>query len=262
MNSIRHHAPAGLLGSYIDKYCYKELLVPHVLTMPAFTDQFLEFYLQGRYTITERQSGHEFLSPASIFIGQQTTRNWDLRLQGAYRMFFIHFTPNGFHRIFNIPMKELTNRALDPQDLISKEIKTLHEQLSNTTSFIHMVQLVDEFMLKKLHARQPAMDKFDDIIQYIVQHHGLVDLNWLADQSNLGMRQFERKFDLQLGVSPKTFIRKTRLNHIVELKKQQPHLSWTQLTYRGGYFDQAHLIKDFRSLTGDSPGAFIKLFDY
>ncbi|MCO5947987.1 helix-turn-helix domain-containing protein [Mucilaginibacter flavidus] len=258
MKTIQEQISSGILNSCVSKYCYKELAITNELIMPAHTDQFLEFYLSGRYTIVDKKGNGEFLSPASIFIGHQTTPNWDLKLQGHYRMFFIHFTPNGFFKIFNIPMKEFTNKALDPESFIHMEIRQMHEQLSNAKCFTDMTGIVERFLIRKLLSRQGYADNFDKIINHINAQHGIVDINWLVNQSNLSIRQFERKFNQQLGISPKTFIRKTRLNHVINLKKLQPYLSWTDITYRAGYFDQAHMIKDFKSLTCESPKLFLK----
>jgi AraC-like DNA-binding protein len=43
------------------------------------------------------------------------------------------------------------------------------------------------------------------------------------------------------------------------LKVEHPTLTWTEITYRAGYFDQTHLVKDFKSLAGETPSQFFRM---
>lgn len=260
MNIVKHKTPTGILQNYVTNFSYKIFDVAELSIMPARTDQFMEFYLEGRYRVVDKINNSEFDSPSAIFIGHQTQYNWDLKLEGKYKQFFIHFTPNGFYRIFNIPMKEFTNRALDLHDFINDEIKHLHNKLCACDSFDSMIILAEEFLIRQLSCAKPLKDNLDEIINYINLNKGMVDLSKIVSQSNLCLRQFERKFDEQIGVSPKTFMKKLRLNYIIQLKKSNPNLNWTELTYTANYFDQAHMIKDFKALTGLPPSKYFQQF--
>lgn len=77
--------------------------------------------------------------------------------------------------------------------------------------------------------------------------------------SGLSQRQFECKFIEQVGVSPKLYSRIIRLNYALQVKVTRPHLSWTDVTYEAGYFDQMHLVKDFKSLAGETPARFLRM---
>lgn len=70
------------------------------------------------------------------------------------------------------------------------------------------------------------------------QHHGL------------SVRQFRRRFLAAVGMAPKAFARIVRLQALVRRELIRPDVAWAPLAYRTGFSDQAHLAKDFRSLSG------------
>ncbi|MGC2278440.1 MAG: helix-turn-helix domain-containing protein, partial [Candidatus Acidiferrales bacterium] len=62
-----------------------------------------------------------------------------------------------------------------------------------------------------------------------------------------------------VGVSPKWVIRRYRLHEAIEKFNSCSRPDWAQLALELGYFDQAHLINDFRSIVGYSPSQYQKL---
>src|SRR5499425_1517482 len=78
----------------------------------------------------------------------------------------------------------------------------------------------------------------------------------LADYCHLSMRQLQRQFDQTTGVSPKALARAIRFESIRERLMFNPNANLTDLAYEFGYTDQAHFIKDFKSLTDKTPREF------
>jgi AraC-like DNA-binding protein len=78
----------------------------------------------------------------------------------------------------------------------------------------------------------------------------------LADHCHLSMRQLQRQFDETTGVSPKALARAIRFESIRERLMFDPNANLTDLAYEFCYADQAHFIKDFKALTGKTPGEF------
>jgi transcriptional regulator GlxA family with amidase domain len=76
----------------------------------------------------------------------------------------------------------------------------------------------------------------------------------VAARACLSVRQFERLSHERLGLPPKTYSRMIRFSHAYKCKEIAPHTSWTEIAHRCGYFDQAHLARDFRFFAGHSPG--------
>jgi transcriptional regulator GlxA family with amidase domain len=78
----------------------------------------------------------------------------------------------------------------------------------------------------------------------------------LADRAGLSARQFERRFRQAVGIPPKLFSRMQRFQRVF------PALAsaggrWADAAMRCGYYDQAHLIRDFREFAGKPPAALL-----
>jgi AraC-like DNA-binding protein len=78
----------------------------------------------------------------------------------------------------------------------------------------------------------------------------------LADFLNLSVRQLQRKFEDETGVSPKTLARTIRFEAIRNRLMFEPDANLTDLAYEFGYTDQAHFINDFKAFTDKTPGEF------
>jgi transcriptional regulator GlxA family with amidase domain len=72
----------------------------------------------------------------------------------------------------------------------------------------------------------------------------------------VSLRQFERQFLERIGTSPTTFIRQARFAKALRLKRTHPALNWSSIAYECGYFDQMHLIRDFKQFTSATPTSF------
>jgi AraC-like DNA-binding protein len=75
----------------------------------------------------------------------------------------------------------------------------------------------------------------------------------LADQVNLSVSQLERSFTRHVGVGPKLLARQTRLSALAAEAMTCASPCWARLAAEYGYADQAHLVRDFRELTGLPP---------
>lgn len=81
----------------------------------------------------------------------------------------------------------------------------------------------------------------------------------LVARTGIGKRSLQRLFNEYVEVSPKWVICRYGLHELVERSNSGEELDWSQLAVELGYFDQAHLINDFRSITGYSPTEYQEL---
>ena len=68
-------------------------------------------------------------------------------------------------------------------------------------------------------------------------------------------RRLERTFTRELGIRPKLFARVVRLNAVLVGMDATDRESAVDVALAAGYFDQAHLLRDFRGLAGRTPRA-------
>ncbi len=86
--------------------------------------------------------------------------------------------------------------------------------------------------------------------------HG-VSVSEITDRLGLSPKQLVRRFGEQVGLAPKRFSRLRRLQRLLADVHQNGATDWAEVAVTHGFFDQAHLINDFRALTGTTPGAYL-----
>jgi transcriptional regulator GlxA family with amidase domain len=89
--------------------------------------------------------------------------------------------------------------------------------------------------------------------QHMLRHNGAISIGGLANHTALGVRQYERRFADEMGLSPKLFARITRFQTALDAKRISPGRTWLGVAHEFGYFDQMHMIRDFKNLGGDPP---------
>jgi AraC-like DNA-binding protein len=60
----------------------------------------------------------------------------------------------------------------------------------------------------------------------------------------------------RVGMTPKLLSRVLRFDAVIRGLQGEPRVRWADVATRFGYFDQAHLIADFKEFTGVSPTAY------
>jgi AraC-like DNA-binding protein len=71
-------------------------------------------------------------------------------------------------------------------------------------------------------------------------------------------RHLRRVFREAVGMSPKTFAKLTRFHRALRAARREAHPRWASIAAHAGYYDQAHLIAEFRAITGVTPGALLR----
>jgi AraC-like DNA-binding protein len=100
----------------------------------------------------------------------------------------------------------------------------------------------------------------DEAIRRIVHAGGSLGITRLAPALGVTRQHLARRFSQLVGVSPKTFARVVRLGRVIERVRAMPAggaINWSALALDVGYYDQAHLVDEFRELTGVTPAAWL-----
>jgi AraC-like DNA-binding protein len=85
---------------------------------------------------------------------------------------------------------------------------------------------------------------------------GTVRVDSLAAEIGCSRRHLAAGFREQVGVSPKLLGRILRFQRAVALVGAGP--GWAEIAARCGYYDQAHMVRDFHQFAGASPGEFAR----
>lgn len=170
------------------------------------------------------------------FFAGQITNPLVVRPQRRTRVLGVRLKPWGARALLQAPQQSLAGRITPVDDLL----RGLPDRISRIEAYL---------------ARLCETRERDLLIEHsaasISARGGQVDLGRFAAAAGIGIRQWERRFLDAVGLPPKTFCRIQRFQRVFrELSDQK---NWADTALQCGYYDQAHLIRDFQDLAGDTP---------
>jgi AraC-like DNA-binding protein len=116
-------------------------------------------------------------------------------------------------------------------------------------------RLLEDFLRGRLGAGDPAINL---AATKLAAGSGPIDLDSLALEFGLSDRQFRRRFQAAVGLTPKRFCRLVRFQRVFEQRRERQGRAWSQVALECGYYDQAHFNRDFRAFTGARPRDLVK----
>ena len=111
-------------------------------------------------------------------------------------------------------------------------------------------------------AVEPSADLHDynytilNSIEQIKESHGRTSVREIYSNLNVSKSKLEQHFNREVGLTPKEFCKIEKINYFINAYMEEPGQSLTELTYQCGYYDQSHLIKDFKYFLDTSPKKF------
>jgi AraC-like DNA-binding protein len=169
----------------------------------------------------------------------------------------VNLTPVGAFMFFGLSMHELANQVVALEDVLPRHRRGLVRQLEDARGWEQRFELLDAlFAARFADARAPSADVawawriLDDT-------HGRAPIGWICDRLGRSRRHLATRFREQIGLSPKTVARILRFDRAVSLLTHGD-VPLAQLAFECGYYDQAHLNRDFRAFAEKSPGAFAR----
>jgi AraC-like DNA-binding protein len=184
----------------------------------------------------------------SLFIGQMDA---PLTVFSAERTLCvgIKFEPWGAASFVPIPLDESGGRIRSLDEAWSHDAHFLRERLGNAVSDTQRITILEDMLERRRRAFARAPDsRLADAVQLLVNGNARVET--VAQHAGMSTRQFERRVRAIAGASPKLLARVFRFQRALA---RAGRADWAAIAADCGYFDQAHLIRDFRQFTGAPP---------
>jgi AraC-like DNA-binding protein len=171
---------------------------------------------------------------------------------GVQRGVELNLTPPAARRLLGVPMHELTGRVV-PLDAVLQR-GTLIEQLAEAPGWEARFALLDAELSRRLDATLPPHPAVHAAYARLAATRGAVPVGVLAEEIGWSRRHLAARFRDEVGVSPKALARLLRFEHALELLGSR---GLAELAYECGFYDQAHLNRDFREFAGATPGELL-----
>jgi AraC-like DNA-binding protein len=205
---------------------------------------------------SSRDSIH-FEQQSKTVISGQLLNNIFLRPTGSSKMIGVRFYPAGAYYFTGVPLKELINSIVDLDDMFTAEAK-IAEELVNISESIHdKINVIESFILDRIKRNNIKEAYTGKAAEIILSHNGQITVKELSELAGSGERKLQRDFEDYIGLSPKQFARIARFQNAVKVMNMNL-LNLTATAYECGYYDQAHFVKEFTEISGQTPSAYMK----
>jgi AraC-like DNA-binding protein len=195
------------------------------------------------------------VQPRLLFAGQ-LTRQLVLQPTGRIAVLGLRFHPFGAAALFSRPQHQLAGTTLAVRDLSNCAAGKLEPILCSTAGLDAAAVLAQD-ALASLSDDSRLDARLTDAVREIERSHGLVSIDRVAECVGMTRRHMERQFRQVVGITPKRLARIARFQRAVRFLEgdgDAGRQGGAITAAACGYADQAHFIRDFRSLAGCPPG--------
>jgi AraC-like DNA-binding protein len=204
----------------------------------------------------------------AMLVGQ-STRPVVIRATGRVDLVGIRLQPWAARRLLRLPASELRDLLLPLSDVPTVErldAFALPDMLASAETPKRRLAVLSRVLQPALEsnaarntgARRESVprNRVKQVVQLVVEGGSRTTIREIAAHTGYSMRAIQRMFDDDVGLAPKTLMRIARVQRALRIARESPHLPWASIGARAGYFDQSHLVRDFRELVGCAPSQF------
>jgi AraC-like DNA-binding protein len=191
-----------------------------------------------------------------VWVAGPRTRAKFKRVTDVARMVTLRFKPGWSVPLLGAAASELTDRIVPLEDVWGRAGRDLGGELLAARSRADVMDRVARALaLRADPALETASVQLARRAVRLLQESE-VRVESVADRLGVTARHLRRAFTENVGIGPKEFARTARLQRAVRMAAIS--CDWARIAADAGYYDQAHLIAEFRQLVGLTPGAFVE----
>jgi AraC-like DNA-binding protein len=169
----------------------------------------------------------------------------------------VNLTPMGARLLTGMAMSELTNRVLALDDVFGSQAGELVERLEAAPEWAERFDVVDRSIARRIAAATGPMPGVAWAYRALHRTGGRASIASLAEEMGWSQKHLIHQFREHIGLPPKTLARVLRFDRAVAMVRASDPVDWAGVAAGCGYYDQAHLIRDFREFSGMTPGEFV-----
>lgn len=209
-----------------------------------------EVYLVVRFG----SAAHQGVDVHALGVRQRAYRK---RIPRGQRALFARLPAGTAHPVFGVSATDLADRIVTLEALWGdRQAQALREQLVAARDTHEAAAILDRTIGERV-ARAEGARMYARLIAQtgaLLAHASVAEA---AGQLGISERHLRRIFREAIGIGPKTFARLTRFQRALDIAREHSTTNWADVAARAGYYDQAHLIAEYRAITGTTPRAFL-----
>lgn len=171
-------------------------------------------------------------------------------------LLLIEFHHTGLFALLGIEQSSILDQRIELSSISESMKKELDIIVQKAETLVDLSEKLDFYFSSKLILEEQHRF-FIEVVNFIIQSVNSISIPMILDEFHYSHRQMNRLFYRYIGVSMKDFLRIVRLNKVaIDLQNGSNNLA--QIALHFGYYDQAHLNKEFKMITKTGPKEYKK----
>ncbi|WP_336209975.1 helix-turn-helix domain-containing protein [Nonomuraea sp. LPB2021202275-12-8] len=167
----------------------------------------------------------------------------------------VFLTPFGARRLYGVPMRHVTNTVLPVEDVLGPWARAAVARLAETPSWPERLALADRLLTERILAAPELGPEVPWAWARLLRTGGDLGVSSLAGSLGWSHRHLVARFHDQIGLTPKAAARVIRFGRAAHRLRTGGAIA--QVAAECGFYDQAHMNREFRALGGTTPGQIL-----
>jgi methylphosphotriester-DNA--protein-cysteine methyltransferase len=253
----REFAPHPQLRPFVRTYWTLAGRASDMPPQPVLPDGCTELIVHRERPFTRFDGVMSHAQTARLFVGQMLTPIV-ISPDGDADLVSIRFEPFGAHALLGAPQSTLTDHVVTADDLSLPWLTRAMRRAESAATAHAALALLERALLRRFSdAWRPTMDaRVAAAVGVLLQTNGAARIDAAAAAAGTTGRHLERLFHEHIGVTPKHLARVFRFQATAQAALEAPHQPLAAISADAGYFDQAHMVREFVTLAGTTPSQF------
>jgi len=176
---------------------------------------------------------------------------------GYVHLIGVRLRAGGAWPFLGIPLREFTNQVVELESILGPQISDLRDRLGESTNDDSRFDLMEAWLAERARGRTQPTRSVTYALRVIQRGADAVRIGKIADEIGISHKHLLREFDRCVGLTPKLLARLCSFQRVIRSIGQEPKADWSATAAMCGYYDQAHLIHEFRAFSGLTPASYL-----
>jgi len=253
--------PAPPLDRFVDDvYCMAGVPRHRRLSVPPMPSAHLFVNLAGPVRVRDSDAG----VPSAVFTDGWFmgvwTRRYVIEFSSAVLVAGVHFKPWGMAGFVGLSSADFRDRWVPADAVWGRTWDRARDRIAEAATTTDMLDTLEDELRRRLVSVPPrGLELVQHTAGRLAATWGGIPVSALTDGAGVSGNHLAAQFKSHLGVTPKHVARIYRFARLILSVEGRGPVDWAALAHASGYYDQAHMSREFKDFTGYSPTDYLAL---
>ncbi len=199
---------------------------------------------------------HAGANADEVVVTGPPTRRFDVDLVGEGWVVGIKLHPGAFTGVTGVPARGLLDATIPARHCLPPSVVDAVREAATAGGADAIAAACTRAVEPLLAGADPVWTRARDLVRLAETDDSVTTTAALADRAGRSERSLQRLFARYVGPSPKQVVLRYRLHNVVAALDADTDEPLADLAARLGFYDQAHLAREFTAFVGIAPGAY------